>query len=169
MLHSALESGTSVEESGSPGSGLSGSLAGSELSGSEVESEDSGAFIIDINMGCPVKKVTKTGSGSALMMDPQRASDMIREMIRATENQVPITAKIRSGWDQDTLNFVTMAQTMEKAGVSAVAMHARTRAQAARAAPTAGPRNRARPRCPERTSRRGPATLEGSVARRSSS
>ena len=91
-----------------------------------------GAHMIDINMGCPVKKVTKTGSGSALMMDPARASDMIREMIRATENKVPITAKIRSGWDQDSLNFVTMAQAMEKAGVAAVAMHARTRAQAYR-------------------------------------
>ncbi len=91
-----------------------------------------GAHLIDINMGCPVKKVTKTGSGSALMMDPQRASDMIKEMILATESQVPITAKIRSGWDEETLNFVTMAQTMEKAGVAAVAMHARTRAQAYR-------------------------------------
>jgi tRNA-dihydrouridine synthase B len=91
-----------------------------------------GADMIDINMGCPVKKVTKTGSGSALMMDPQRAADMIREMILATENQVPITAKIRSGWDNDNMNFIDMAQAMEKAGVAAVAMHARTRAQAYR-------------------------------------
>ena len=91
-----------------------------------------GAHMVDINMGCPVKKVTKTGSGSALMMDPKRAAEMIRAMREATEDKVPITAKIRSGWDHQNVNFVEMAQHMERAGVAAVAMHARTRAQAYR-------------------------------------
>ena len=89
-----------------------------------------GADIIDINMGCPVKKVTKTGAGSSLMCDPKRAASLITKMREAVEDKVPITAKIRTGWDANSLNFIEVARALEDAGCAAIAMHARTRAQA---------------------------------------
>ncbi len=90
--------------------------------------EEHGADIIDINMGCPVKKVTTTGAGSALSCDPPRAASLIRAMREATGDRVPITAKIRAGWDEKTINCVEMAKTLEDAGCAALALHARTRA-----------------------------------------
>ena len=86
-----------------------------------------GAKIIDVNMGCPVKKVTKNGAGSALLGDPQRAAGIIRAIVKRTG--VPVTAKIRAGWDAHTLNFAEMGRALQDAGCAAVAMHARTRAQ----------------------------------------
>jgi nifR3 family TIM-barrel protein len=86
-----------------------------------------GAQIIDINMGCPVKKVTKTGAGSGLLCDPQRAGLIIKLIREATG--LPVTAKIRSGWDAANRNYLQMADALGAAGVSALAMHARTRAQ----------------------------------------
>ena len=86
-----------------------------------------GAEIIDINMGCPVKKVTKTGAGSALMNDPQKAASLVRAIIDRTS--VPVTAKIRSGWDSTKLNAVEVALILEDAGCSAVAVHGRTKVQ----------------------------------------
>ncbi len=86
-----------------------------------------GAKIIDINMGCPVKKVTKNGAGSALLCDPVRAGDIVSSIIARA--RVPVTAKIRTGWDHDQINCVAMAQALEAAGCCAIAMHARTRAQ----------------------------------------
>src|SRR3954462_6495306 len=65
-----------------------------------------GAQIIDINMGCPVKKVTKTGAGSALMGDPQRAAEIVRQIHAATG--LPVTAKIRTGWDHNNKNYLQM-------------------------------------------------------------
>jgi len=88
-----------------------------------------GADIIDINMGCPVKKVTKTGSGSALMCDPFRAADLVKAMREATEDKVPITAKLRTGWNADEINCIEVARALEDAGCAAVALHGRTRAQ----------------------------------------
>jgi nifR3 family TIM-barrel protein len=88
-----------------------------------------GAGIVDVNMGCPVRKVTTTGSGSALLCDPKRAAAMVREMRVAVDDKVPITVKIRSGWDDHSKNFVEMAKGLEDAGCAALAMHARTRAQ----------------------------------------
>jgi nifR3 family TIM-barrel protein len=87
-----------------------------------------GADIIDINMGCPVRKVTGTGAGSALSCDPPRAADIIRAMRAAVDDKVPITAKIRAGWDEKSINCVEMAKTLEDAGCAALALHARTRA-----------------------------------------
>ena len=87
-----------------------------------------GADIIDINMGCPVKKVTGTGAGSALSCDPPRAAAIIEAMRKATEDKIPITAKIRTGWDEKTINCVEMGKTLEGAGCAALALHARTRA-----------------------------------------
>ncbi|HEY4221212.1 MAG TPA: tRNA dihydrouridine synthase DusB [Myxococcota bacterium] len=89
-----------------------------------------GADIVDINMGCPVKKVTTTGSGSALLCDLPRAAEMIRAMRAAVDDAIPITAKIRAGWDDKSINAVEMAKELEGAGCAALALHARTRAQA---------------------------------------
>jgi tRNA-dihydrouridine synthase B len=86
-----------------------------------------GADIIDINMGCPVKKVTKTGAGSALLCDPARAADVVRQIRGATG--LPVTAKIRSGWDAHQKNYLEMADALGAAGVAALAVHPRTRAQ----------------------------------------
>ncbi len=87
-----------------------------------------GADIVDINMGCPVKKVTGTGAGSALSCDPPRAAAIIEAMRAATDDRVPITVKIRAGWDDKSINCVEMAKTLEGAGCAALALHARTRA-----------------------------------------
>jgi tRNA-dihydrouridine synthase B len=86
-----------------------------------------GAQIIDINMGCPVKKVTKTGAGSALLCDPPRAAAIVRAIREATG--LTVTAKIRSGWDASSRNYLTMAELLEEAGCAALAIHGRTRAQ----------------------------------------
>lgn len=84
-----------------------------------------GAKILDVNMGCPVPKVVKCGEGSALLENPGKAEAIIRAMVKAVN--VPITVKIRSGWNRDNIIAVDFAQRMEAAGVSAVAVHARTR------------------------------------------
>jgi len=86
-----------------------------------------GARILDINMGCPVKKVTRTGAGSALLADPERAAAIVESMRRYSG--LPVTVKIRAGWDDETLNFSQIGLMMEQAGAAAIAMHARTRAQ----------------------------------------
>ena len=86
-----------------------------------------GAKIIDINMGCPVKKVTKNGAGSALLCDPPRASEIVSAIAKRTN--VPVTVKIRAGWDAHALNFKDMATALADGGAVSVAMHARTRAQ----------------------------------------
>src|SRR5262249_58645848 len=83
-----------------------------------------GAQIIDINMGCPVKKVTKNGAGSALLCDPVRAAAIVRAIRAATG--LPVTAKIRSGWDAMHRNYVEMAAALEEAGCVGLAVHPRT-------------------------------------------
>ncbi len=88
-----------------------------------------GAEIIDINMGCPVKKVTKTNAGSALLCDIKRAENIIAAMLKATSYEIPITVKIRSGWDSNSLNFIEVGKALENVGISAIALHARSRAQ----------------------------------------
>lgn len=81
----------------------------------------------DINMGCPVPKVTKTGAGSSLMKNPILCGDIIREIKKVTN--IPITAKIRLGWDDKSVNFLEVIKELEKAGVDAVSIHARTRSE----------------------------------------
>ncbi len=83
--------------------------------------------IIDINMGCPVPKVAGNGSGSALMKNPDLAGRIIEATVSAAD--CPVTVKIRSGWDDENINAVEMAQVAEQAGASAVAVHARTKTQ----------------------------------------
>lgn len=83
--------------------------------------------VIDINMGCPAPKVAKTGCGSALMKTPQLAGEVVRAVVKATD--VPVTVKIRAGWNLDSLNAVEIAKICEDAGASAIAVHGRTREQ----------------------------------------
>lgn len=85
------------------------------------------ADIIDINMGCPAPKVVKGGDGSALMRNPQLAYDVMRAVVDAVS--LPVTVKFRKGWDANSVNAVEIACLAEKAGVSAVAVHGRTREQ----------------------------------------
>ena len=80
---------------------------------------------IDVNMGCPVPKVTKTGAGSALMKDPKRCGDIIRAIKSVYPG--PVTAKIRLGWDDKSINYLEVIKELEDAGVSMVAIHARTK------------------------------------------
>ena len=86
-----------------------------------------GAQIIDINMGCPVKKVTRNGAGSALLCEPDRGATLVREISAAT--RLPVTCKIRSGWDAQSLNYLQVAGRLFEAGCAGLAIHPRTRAQ----------------------------------------
>lgn len=83
--------------------------------------------IIDINMGCPVPKIAGNGSGSALMKDPDRACNIVRAVILSSE--VPVTVKIRAGWDENSINAPEFARAMESAGAAAVTVHGRTKKQ----------------------------------------
>jgi tRNA-dihydrouridine synthase B len=88
-----------------------------------------GARILDVNMGCPVPKVTRGGAGSALMADPARAAAIVEAMRRAVGDTVPVTAKLRAGLDAASVTAVEVARRLEDAGVAALALHPRTRAQ----------------------------------------
>ena len=87
----------------------------------------SGAEMIDINMGCPVGTVVKSGDGSTLMKDPELAGRIVESVKKAVP--VPVTVKFRKGWDSGSANAVDFAKTMEQAGADAVAVHGRTRTQ----------------------------------------
>ncbi len=89
--------------------------------------EISGADILDINMGCPVGKIVKSGDGSALMKTPELAGKIIESVVKAVS--VPVTVKFRKGWDSGNVNAVAFAGICEQAGASAAAVHGRTRAQ----------------------------------------
>lgn len=84
--------------------------------------------IIDINMGCPVPKVAlRAQAGSALLKDPIKVFDIVSSVVKAVP--VPVTVKIRSGWDQNHINAVEIAKVVEQAGAKAIAVHGRTRSQ----------------------------------------
>lgn len=89
--------------------------------------EISGADILDINMGCPVGKVVKSGDGSALMKTPELAGNIIESVCRAVDR--PVTVKFRKGWDGGSVNAVEFAKVCEQAGAAAIAVHGRTRVQ----------------------------------------
>lgn len=89
--------------------------------------EASGADIIDFNMGCPVPKIVNNGEGSALMKNPELAHAILAAMVQAVK--IPVTVKFRAGWDDSHRNAVEIAKAAEAAGVSAVAVHGRTRQQ----------------------------------------
>lgn len=92
--------------------------------------------VIDINAGCPVPKVTKTGAGSALMKTPGLLGEIVAAVVKAAgdlpptdEGPIPVTVKIRSGWDASSLNYLECAKIAREAGAAMVTLHARTRAQ----------------------------------------
>ena len=110
--------------------------AGAQIFGSDIECmaegaalalEISNADFIDINMGCPVGKVVKSGDGSALMRDPDKAMKIIEAVVNAVD--CPVTIKIRKGWDKGNVNAVSFAKMAEETGVSAIGVHGRTRTQ----------------------------------------
>ncbi|MCH7496087.1 MAG: tRNA dihydrouridine synthase DusB [Candidatus Marinimicrobia bacterium] len=83
--------------------------------------------VLDMNFGCPVKKVIKKGAGSALLKDIDHLEEIVRAVVNAVD--IPVTAKIRSGWDDKNVNAVEVAQMFEDAGISAISVHPRTREQ----------------------------------------
>jgi len=89
--------------------------------------EDMGAQAVDINMGCPVKKVTQIGGGSAMMTELGKTAGLVRGMVSAIG--IPVTAKMRLGWDSENITAPDLARALEDAGVAAVFVHGRTRAQ----------------------------------------
>ena len=88
---------------------------------------DRGAAIIDINMGCPVKKVVKGDAGSALMRDENLAGRILDAVVRAVD--LPVTLKMRTGWDENNRNAPNLARIAENAGIRMITVHGRTRAQ----------------------------------------
>ena len=89
--------------------------------------EGMGADIVDVNMGCPVPKIAKHNAGCTLMREPSHAESVVRAMANAVS--IPVTVKMRAGWDETTINAPEMAQRMENAGAAAVAVHGRTARQ----------------------------------------
>ena len=83
--------------------------------------------LLDINMGCPVPKIVRNGEGSALMKNPDLVYDIVSAVVKNSSK--PVTAKIRAGWDSESINAVEVAHAISAAGASAVAVHGRTRAQ----------------------------------------
>lgn len=107
---------------------LFGNSAETILKAMEIcEKENPGFDFFDINLGCPVPKVTKAGSGSSLLKDPAKLGQMFKKICeKATK---PVTAKIRLGWSDDSINFLENIKALEDAGVAAIGIHARTTAQ----------------------------------------
>ena len=95
--------------------------------GAQLALEYSGADLIDINMGCPVGKVVSNGDGSALMKDIPKALQVAKAVVKAVP--VPVTVKMRIGWDSDSINVVDFAKRIESTGVAAIAVHGRTKEQ----------------------------------------
>lgn len=93
----------------------------------QIAAEVSGADFIDINMGCPVGKVVSGGDGCALMRDPEKAARIAEAVVKASP--VPVTVKMRRGWDSGSINAVELSRMLEEVGVSAVTVHGRTRTQ----------------------------------------
>jgi tRNA-dihydrouridine synthase B len=89
---------------------------------------DQGAHIIDINMGCPAKKVCNVMAGSALLQDESLVASILESVVNAVD--VPVTLKIRTGWDRDNRNGLIIARIAEQSGIQALAIHGRTRADA---------------------------------------
>ena len=109
--------------------------AGAQLCGSKVELagacakiiEDLGFDVVDLNCGCPVDKVTKDGSGSGLLKNPEKIGEILYQMVKAVK--IPVTVKIRIGWDEAHINAKEITKIAESAGAKAITIHGRTRAQ----------------------------------------
>ncbi len=105
-------------------------IAGSEpqeLANSAIKALEFGADIIDINMGCPAKKVCNKAAGSALMQNEELVEDILKAVVKAVE--VPVTLKMRTGWDEENKNAPTIAKIAEDNGIKMLAIHGRTRLQ----------------------------------------
>jgi tRNA-dihydrouridine synthase B len=98
-----------------------------EMRDAAIYLESIGVHSIDINMGCPVKKVCKVGGGSAMMTELEKTSALVKKMVDAVK--IPVTAKMRLGWDDDNLTAPDLARTLEDVGVAAIFVHGRTREQ----------------------------------------
>ena len=92
-----------------------------------LKAESSGAFLIDINMGCPVRKIAKKGGGSALLKEPELAQTIVKKVSKAIS--IPLTVKIRLGWCENTINTESFALGLQEAGAQLVTVHGRTRKQ----------------------------------------
>ena len=91
------------------------------------KAEESGAFLIDINMGCPAKKIARKGGGSALLKDPLLAKQIVREVVNAV--QIPVTVKARLGWCDQSSHPVHLALNLQEAGAKLLTLHGRTKSQ----------------------------------------
>jgi nifR3 family TIM-barrel protein len=109
------------------GAQIFGSEPGIMAKAARLALSRSGADFIDINMGCPVGKIARSGDGCALMRDPDKAREIIEAVVSAVS--VPVTVKFRKGWDKGSVNAVEFARMCERSGASAVAVHGRTRTQ----------------------------------------
>ena len=98
-----------------------------EMRDASIILEERGVNSIDVNMGCPVPKVTKTGGGASMMNELPKTQELIQAMVEAVD--IPITAKMRLGWDDQNLTAPDLANALEGAGVSTIFVHGRTRAQ----------------------------------------
>ncbi len=106
---------------------LFGSEASTIYEAAKIVTTHSQADILDINMGCPVTKVVKDGSGSALLKTPEKIYDIVK--ILKDNINIPVTIKIRAGWDHQSINCDQVASLAEKAGIDGIAIHGRTRSQ----------------------------------------
>ena len=98
-----------------------------EMIEAAIKAESSGAFLIDINMGCPVKKIANKGGGSALLKEPELAQEIVRKVSKAIS--IPLTVKIRLGWCEATSNPINFALRLQEAGAQLITVHGRTRRQ----------------------------------------
>jgi nifR3 family TIM-barrel protein len=97
------------------------------LAEAAVKAVEEGADTVDINMGCPVNKITKNGGGSSLLRQPEVAETIVREVVKAVD--VPVTVKTRIGWSDKEINILDFAKRMQDAGAQMITVHGRTRAQ----------------------------------------
>ncbi|MBQ3295693.1 MAG: tRNA dihydrouridine synthase DusB [Erysipelotrichaceae bacterium] len=106
---------------------LFGSDVSSMAYAAKILDRDTHCDFIDINMGCPVNKVVKTGAGSAMMKHEDETVIIVKQIIQNVEK--PVTVKMRLGWDLQHMNYLSLAKKLEDVGVNAIALHARTRSQ----------------------------------------
>jgi nifR3 family TIM-barrel protein len=97
------------------------------VEGAKIIDQESDCDIIDINFGCPVNKIVKNDAGAKLLLDPMKIYDIVQEVVKSVSK--PVTVKMRTGWNNDTIYAVEIAQLCEKAGAKAIAIHGRTRSQ----------------------------------------
>jgi len=152
-LWHTLKTSRRANHEGEPGP-IAVQIAGTEpamMAEAAAYNIERGAQIIDINMGCPAKKVCNKWAGSALMQDETLALQIIEAVVAASEpHGVPVTLKMRTGWCQSHKNALSIARAAEQAGVQMVTVHGRTREQGYRGRPSTTRSPPSRPRCASR-------------------